>query len=136
MAIVLAMRQPDLVASLVLAEGNVGVLTAGGAAATVAGQSDQAAYVADGHAASVERLRQQPWDVSTESVRGDWQIASPVALDRSARALLDAERLGVREHLLEMTIPGRISSGRARIGQLKSSRPCAPRANASSRCRT
>ena len=101
-AIVLAMRRPELVHALVLAEGNLGEF--GVVTRPVAAQSE-AEYVATGHRALLQDAERAERDEPFVAlVRGYWQVASPLAMHRSARAIGDAGKV-VRDRFLSMPVP-------------------------------
>lgn len=99
-------RRPDLVSAVVVAEGN---LDPGGAGMSLAiAQQSEDEYVREGFARSLEEMRAQarasPKSVPAAAV-GLQQLASPLAMHRSARSLVELTQPTVREQLLALEMP-------------------------------
>jgi pimeloyl-ACP methyl ester carboxylesterase len=105
-AVLVAARRPDLVSKLVVAEGN---LDAGGGPMSLAivAQSEEE-YVRDGFRRSLTEMRAEaranPSSIFASTL-GVQQIASPRAMYRTARALVDLTRPTIREQLVRLDLP-------------------------------
>jgi pimeloyl-ACP methyl ester carboxylesterase len=106
-AVLVAVRRPDLVSALVVLDGN---LDPGGGSfsASVAAQSESA-YVAGGYqdqiAAQREKARAGEGSEELAVFLGMLQVADPVALHRTARSLVEMPPPTVREHFVRSTLP-------------------------------
>lgn len=105
-AVLVATRRPDLVAALVLAEGN---LDPGGAAMSIAiaAQSEEE-YVREGFPRSLDQMRDEACSNPASifaSTLGVQQIASPLAMHRTARSLVELTRPTIREQLTSLDLP-------------------------------
>jgi pimeloyl-ACP methyl ester carboxylesterase len=106
-AVLIAARRPDLVAALVVADGNLDP-GGGGFSASIAAQSESA-YVGGGYLAQIaslrERARAGDGSEGLAAFVGMLQVASPAALYRTARCLVEMPRPTVREHLELLALP-------------------------------
>jgi pimeloyl-ACP methyl ester carboxylesterase len=106
-AVLIAARRPDLVAALVMADGN---LDPGGGAfsASIAAQSEST-YVGRGYQAQIASLRDRARAVDSSEgpaeLVGMLQVAAPDAVHRTARSLVEMPRPTVREQLVQVTMP-------------------------------
>jgi pimeloyl-ACP methyl ester carboxylesterase len=104
-AITLAAQRPDLVARLVVVEGN---LDPGGGSVSrgIAAQSEEE-FARGGYAALLDGLRTagQGGDALAATVAGMFQVAAPHALHRSAVALVRGTEPTMRKHLLQLAMP-------------------------------
>lgn len=105
-AVLVGARRPDLVAAMVVAEGN---LDPGGAGMSLAiAEQSEDEYVREGFARSLEEMcaqaRANPESVPAAAV-GLQHLASPLAMHRTARALVELTRPTVREQLLALEMP-------------------------------
>jgi pimeloyl-ACP methyl ester carboxylesterase len=105
-AVVVAARRPERVCALVVAEGN---LDPGGAPMSLAitAQSEEH-YVSEGFERSLEQMRAEaranPDSIFAITVAVQ-QVASPTAMYRTARALVELTTPTVREQLLGLEVP-------------------------------
>lgn len=105
-AVLAAARRPDLVETLVVVEGN---LDPGGAPLSLAivAQSEEE-YVTSGFERSLDQMRDEargnPASIFATTL-GVQQIASPYAMYRTARSLVDLTRPTIREQLLALDVP-------------------------------
>jgi pimeloyl-ACP methyl ester carboxylesterase len=98
-AITLGAVRPDLVANLIVAEGNLdpggGIVSAG-----IAGQTESG-FVTAGHAALLEQIFEDFGDPRTQTLRA----ASPVGLYRTAVGLVKGTEPTMRERIYKLPIP-------------------------------
>lgn len=105
-AILVASRRVDLVAALVVAEGN---LDRGGGQMSISilAQSEDE-YVANGFTRSLQHMRDEarsnPASIFATTL-GVQQIASPRAMYRTARSLVELTQPTTRQQLLDLDIP-------------------------------
>jgi pimeloyl-ACP methyl ester carboxylesterase len=102
-AILVAARRPDLVAALVVAEGN---LDPGGAqmSRAIVAQTEHE-YITSGFARSLEEMRAEARsnpDSIFAATLGVQQLASPVAMYRTARSLVELTQPTTRECLVAL----------------------------------
>jgi pimeloyl-ACP methyl ester carboxylesterase len=103
-AITLAALRPELVARLVVAEGNLdprqGVFSRG-----IAAQSE-AAFLTSGYAVLLEQIHAEGrnGDAGAATLAGMLQLTAPLALYRSAVGLVQGTQPTMREHFLQLTI--------------------------------
>jgi pimeloyl-ACP methyl ester carboxylesterase len=105
-ATLVAARRPDLVSKLVVAEGN---LDRGGGAMSLAivAQSEEE-YVREGFRRSLEAMREEARANSSSifaTTLGVQEIASPRAMYRTARSLVELTRPTIREQLINLDLP-------------------------------
>lgn len=105
-AVLAAARAPERVAALVVAEGN---LDPGGAAMSSAiARRPEDEYVRDGYEQTLVEMRDEaranPASIYASTVAVQ-RLASPRALHRSARSLIESTRPTVREQLLGLDLP-------------------------------
>lgn len=105
-AVLVAARRPEMVSTLAVAEGN---LDAGGAPMSLAITAhSEEEYVAEGFRRSLEQMRAEarsnPGSIFAATI-GVQQSASPVAMYRTARSLIDLTTPTVREQLLSLDLP-------------------------------
>ena len=104
-AIVTAYKRPDLVGQLVLAEAN---LDAGGGAGSrsVANQTEED-FSVHGFSEMLQNFRRAAigGDKEMSLLLGNWQIADPIALHRSASSLVRGGNPSWREQLYQLQIP-------------------------------
>src|SRR5207244_967669 len=103
-AVLVAARRPDLISALVVADGNLDP-GGGGFSASIAAQSELD-YGGGGYAAQISSRHDQARGADGSEDRavfvGMLQIASPVAIHRTACSLVEMPRPTVREHLLRI----------------------------------
>jgi pimeloyl-ACP methyl ester carboxylesterase len=105
-AVLVAARRSHLVETLVVAEGN---LDPGGAPLSIAivAQSEEE-YVTSGFQRSLDQMREEaranPASIFATTL-GVQQIASPYAMYRTARSLVELTRPTIREQLLALDLP-------------------------------
>ena len=102
-AVLVAVRRPDLVAALVVLDGN---LDPGGGSfsASIAGQTE-AAYIASGYQDQIAALHERARAGEPAAFVGMLQVAAPVAVHRTARSLVDMPPPTVRTHFVRSTLP-------------------------------
>lgn len=105
-AVLVASRRPDLTAGVVVAEGN---LDPGGAGMSVAiANQPEEDYVRDGFREALEEMRAEalgnPSSIFAATI-GLQQLASPRAMHRTARALVELTRPTIRELLIGLDVP-------------------------------
>lgn len=104
-AITLAALRPDLVARLVIAEGNLDP-GGGGFSRGIADQSE-ANFVATGYAAMLAQMRAAALagNAMVAAFLASLQVAAPHGLHRTATSLVRGTEPMMRERFLQMTIP-------------------------------
>lgn len=105
-AVLVASRRPDLTAGVVVAEGN---LDPGGAGMSLAiANQPEEDYVRDGFRETLEEMRaealENPSSIFAATI-GLQQLASPRAMHRTARALVELTRPTIRELLVGLDLP-------------------------------
>lgn len=105
-AVLVAARRPELVSSLVVAEGN---LDPGGAGMSLAiARQSEEDYVREGFDRTLQEMRDEalenPSSIYAVTL-GVQHLASPRAMHRTARALVELTRPTIRELLLSLDVP-------------------------------
>lgn len=105
-AVLVAARRPDLVSAVVVAEGN---LDPGGAGMSLAiARQSEDDYVREGFERTLREMRDEALDNPSSIFAvtlGVQQLASPRAMHRTARALVELTRPTIRELLLTLDVP-------------------------------
>lgn len=105
-AILVASRRPDLISALVVAEGNLDPGGAQMSIAIVAQPEDE--YVTSGFDRSLKEMRTEaranPGSIFAATL-GVQQLASPRAMYRTARSLVDLTQPTTREQLVHLDLP-------------------------------
>jgi len=104
-AIELASKRPDLIVQIILAEANVDA--GGGLWSRVIANQSEAEFAGTGYKKSIENQRSAAMntDHAASIALGMWQVASPLAIHRSAVSVVKGTQPVMWDRLIRMSIP-------------------------------
>jgi pimeloyl-ACP methyl ester carboxylesterase len=104
-AIELASKRPDLIVQIILAEANLE--TGGGLWSRAIADQDESDFIETGYQKSIENQRSAAMsaDQAASIALGMWQVASPLAIHRSAVSVVKGTQPVMWDQLIRLSIP-------------------------------